>query len=76
VYAPGHLAVGARRVEVCAHDGDVVGRCQFAAQFERINLRTRLMAGQEVVNRVQDAQILIMASCSRFMSDRPIHQVP
>jgi hypothetical protein len=37
---------------------------QRAAQLERVDLRSRLVAGQEVVDRVKDAQALIIAPCA------------
>ena len=36
-------------------------RRKLAAQLERVNLRSRLVTGQEVVDRVKDAQVLIIA---------------
>jgi len=36
-------------------------RGKLAAEFERVNLRPSLVPRQEIMNRVQDAQALIIA---------------
>jgi hypothetical protein len=51
-----------------------MGCGQRTAQLERIDLRSRLVAGQKVVDRVKNAQVRIIASGAdprRSASPRP-----
>ena len=62
VDAPRDEAVRTRRVELGAKNADVMACRERAAQLERVNLGTRLVAREKIVDRVKDAQVLIIAS--------------
>ena len=61
MYAPGDMAMPARRIVLRAEDTHVMPRGQRTAQLERVNLGPRLVPGQEVVDRVKDMQAPIIA---------------
>ena len=61
--APGDVAMPARRIVLRAEDAHVMPGRQRTAQLERVNLGPRLVPGQEVVDRVKDTQVLIIAPC-------------
>ncbi len=54
VHAPGHGSMPPGRVEIRAQHGHVVRRALRAAQLERVDFRSCLMPGKEIVNRVED----------------------
>ena len=58
---PGDLAMPAGRVVIRAEDAHVMRGGQRTAQLERVNLGSGLVPGQEVVDRVKDSQVLIIA---------------
>jgi hypothetical protein len=47
---------------------------ELAAELEGVNLRASLVAGQEVMNGVQDPQVLIIGSW--FTGKQPTTKVP
>jgi hypothetical protein len=58
---PGDVAMPAGRVVIRAEDAHVMRGGQRTAQLERVNLGSGLVPGQEVVDRVKDSQVLIIA---------------
>jgi len=61
--APGDVAMPARRVVLRGEDAHVVAGRQRTAQLERVDLGPRLVPRQEIVDRVEDTQALIIAPC-------------
>jgi len=51
----------ARRIEFRAKHSDVMTRRELAAELERVDLGTCLMAGQKIVDDVKNAQNAIIA---------------
>ena len=58
---PGDVAMPAGRVVIRAEDAHVMRGGQRTAQLECVNLGSGLVPGQEVVDRVKDSQVLIIA---------------
>ena len=53
---PGDVAMPAGRVVIRAEDAHVMRGGQRTAQLERVNLGSRVMAWQKIVDRVKDSQ--------------------
>jgi hypothetical protein len=64
VDTPDDFAMGPGWIVRGAENGDVMGRGQRATELERVDLGSRLVAGQKVVDRVKNTQVRIIASAA------------
>ena len=73
MHTPRDVTVAARGVVLGAQDRHVVPGGQRASELAGVDLRSRLVAGQKVVDRVKDTQMPIIAPC-QFLPTLPLQR--